>query len=295
MIVSDLLVSDTPGISPRWRVRNFTWSVASITRIVTDAMSTTTDHTTLVSLFHTQVQATQAMSDLQTAGIPAQSIRTLGGSAGQTSAPEQALTTLQGLNLPQKDLQVLADGLKSGGTVFVIQADDAIAKQAEAVFERHYANQIDERTTDAMPRAAVAGSGVASEGTMIPVVEESLVVGKQRVQRGGVRVFSRMVETPVEEQVTLHEEHATVQRNPVNRPISEAEINKLQNRSLEVQEMGEEAVVGKTARVVEEVSVGKETSERQQHITDTVRKTEIEVEQVAADTTSGNARVNPKR
>jgi uncharacterized protein (TIGR02271 family) len=118
---------------------------------------------------------------------------------------------------------------------------------------------------------------------VIPVVQEELVVGKRRVERGGVRVFSHIVERPVEEQVVLRKEHATVERHPVNRPISEADLDKLQGQTLEVFEMAEEAVVGKIARVVEEIHVGKETTERTQQVKDTVRKTEVDVEQVTPD------------
>jgi stress response protein YsnF len=45
----------------------------------------------------------------------------------------------------------------------------------------------------------------------IPVVEEELQVGKRAVNRGGVRVFSRVVEKPVEEHVQLREENVTVE------------------------------------------------------------------------------------
>ena len=45
---------------------------------------------------------------------------------------------------------------------------------------------------------------------------------------------------------------------------------------------GEEAVVGKTSRVVEEVLVGKQSSQHTEQITDSVRKTEVEVEEVPA-------------
>ena len=53
---------------------------------------------------------------------------------------------------------------------------------------------------------------------MIPVVEEELEVGKRQVDLGAVRVVSRMVETPVNESVTLREEHANIERRPVDRP-----------------------------------------------------------------------------
>lgn len=240
-----------------------------------------TNETTLVSLFHTQEHASQAMNDLRAAGVPPQSIQTLGGEASRSSAPEQSLTALKALNLPAKDLQVLSDGLKSGGTLIVVRASEPLADKVERVFEHQNAEQIDERATTRQPKAAAAAA--VSGDTTIPVIEEELVVGKQRVERGGVRVFTHMVETPVAEQVTLQEEHATVDRRAVNRPISEAEMNSLRDQSVEVREIGEEAVVGKTARVVEEVRVGKETTQRTEQIKDTVRKTQVEVDQIAAN------------
>jgi stress response protein YsnF len=47
---------------------------------------------------------------------------------------------------------------------------------------------------------------------------------------------------------------------------------------VEIRETAEEAVVAKTARVVEEVVVGKESSQRTETVNDTVRGTEVEVE-----------------
>jgi uncharacterized protein (TIGR02271 family) len=112
----------------------------------------------------------------------------------------------------------------------------------------------------------------------IPVVQEEVRVGKRQVERGGVRVFSRMVETPVNETVSLREEHVSVQRRPVDQPINPADVAALKDQTIELRETAEEAVVQKSARVVEEVVVGKEVSQRQQNIQDTVRHTEVEVQ-----------------
>lgn len=132
--------------------------------------------------------------------------------------------------------------------------------------------------------------GGALEGeARIPVVEEQLQVGKREVQRGGVRVFQRMTETPVEESVRLREEHVKVERRPVNQPATEADLAAFKEGSMELRETAEEAVVGKTARVVEEVVVGKEVSERTEKVGDTVRRTEVEVEQLEAQANAGRS------
>jgi uncharacterized protein (TIGR02271 family) len=120
---------------------------------------------------------------------------------------------------------------------------------------------------------------------VIPVVEEELLVGKRQVRRGGVRVYSHVVETPVEETVVLQQERATVERHPVNRPVTEADLEKMRIQSIEVTESEEVPVVEKSARVVEEVLVSKEATERTERVTDTVRKTQVEVEQLGTEAT----------
>lgn len=116
----------------------------------------------------------------------------------------------------------------------------------------------------------------------IPVVEEQLKVGKREVQRGGVRIFSRVVETPVNETIALREEHVDVQRRAVNQPISPTDAAAFKEQTIEMRESAEEAVVEKSARVVEEVTIGKQVNQRQENITDTVRHTEVEVERLGA-------------
>jgi len=120
----------------------------------------------------------------------------------------------------------------------------------------------------------------------IPVIEEELQVGKREVQRGGVRVFQRVRETPVHESVQLREEHVRVERHAVDKPATEADLAAFKEGSIELRETAEEAVVSKTARVVEEVVVGKEVSQRTENINDTVRRTDVEVEQLGATSTN---------
>jgi uncharacterized protein (TIGR02271 family) len=118
--------------------------------------------------------------------------------------------------------------------------------------------------------------------TAIPVVQEDLKIGKREVQRGGVRVFSRVVETPVNESVNLREEHVSVERRPVDKPISAGDTTAFKEQSIEMRERSEEAVVQKSARVVEEVVVGKQATQRQENIKDSVRHTEVQVENLGA-------------
>jgi len=146
----------------------------------------------------------------------------------------------------------------------------------------------DSRTDSLQRDTSVGRSDLGQSGrTAIPVVEEQLKVGKRLVERGGVRVFSRLVETPVNESVSLREEHVSVERRPVDQPLSAADAAAFKEQTIELRETAEEAVVQKSARVVEEVVVGKEVTQRQQQINDTVRHTEVDVEQLQGARSTG--------
>ncbi len=264
----------------------------------------TDDLTTLVCLFHHQDQAQAAVRDLHETGIPQSSISLIGdsqssSSSASSSGPRSTESALEELGIPSRDLAHLLAGVNHGGVIVAISAIADHVSKVEAIFARHKATKIDEAVindhgTDraleaaplaAAPLAAAASIPTTSGETVIPVVEEEMVVGKREVSAGGVRVYRRVVEIPVEESVTLREEHVTIDRQPVDRAVSQADIAMAGDRTIELTETAEEAVVGKSARVVEEVRLGKDASERTERIQDTVRRTEIEVEEVAPTAT----------
>jgi uncharacterized protein (TIGR02271 family) len=122
------------------------------------------------------------------------------------------------------------------------------------------------------------------------VVEEELKVAKREVQTGGVRVNARTEQRPVEEQVDLREERVNVERRPVDRPATAADFNQaFTEGTIEVTERAEEAVVQKEARVVEEVVVNKEATERAETVHDTVRRTEVDIQPVEVGSGSAAA------
>ena len=109
-------------------------------------------------------------------------------------------------------------------------------------------------------------------------MEESLRVGKRDSEQGRVRVRSYVVETPVEEEVSLREETVRLERSPVDRAVAGGSAAAFVDRTIEATETSEEAVVSKEARVTEEISLGKTVDTRTETIRDTVRHTEVEVE-----------------
>jgi len=119
----------------------------------------------------------------------------------------------------------------------------------------------------------------------IPIVEEEIRIGKREVESGGVRVETRVEETPVNEQVTLRDERVTVERRPVNQSVDAATLtDAFREGTFEVREHDEEAVVQKEARVVEEVVVNKQVEQRTETIQDSVRRTDVDVQQIPGQT-----------
>ena len=202
--------------------------------------------------------------------------------------------------MPDRDYDHLKDGLHDGGLIVAVTTQEGNSTPVEDIFAKHSAKKIDEtRKSDsgryaaaALPLAAAPLAGESIQGeTAVPVVTEELVVGKRAVDRGGVRVFRRVVEIPVEETVNLREEHVTMERRPVDRAATDSDLT-FGNRTIELTETAEEAAISKDARVVEEVLVGKQASERVETVHDTVRKTEVEVEEIPSTTFGSTRRTN---
>jgi uncharacterized protein (TIGR02271 family) len=133
-------------------------------------------------------------------------------------------------------------------------------------------------TTTPSTAATTATTARTGESEAIPIVQEELAVGKRQVERGKVRVRSFVVERPIEEDVTLREERVDVERRPVDRPVGTLPEDAFREREIEVTARGEEPVVSKEARVVEEVVVHKDEDTRTERVRDTVRRTDVEVE-----------------
>jgi uncharacterized protein (TIGR02271 family) len=134
--------------------------------------------------------------------------------------------------------------------------------------------------------ATAASTGAATGGEeTIKLAEERLNVGKRDVERGRVRVRTYVVETPVTEEVSLRDERVTIERRPLDRAATPNEAL-FQDRTIEAVEHAEEAVVAKDVRVTEELSVRKEVDQRSETVRDTVRRTEVEVEDDRAGQTA---------
>jgi stress response protein YsnF len=136
--------------------------------------------------------------------------------------------------------------------------------------------------------AASSPSVVAEE--RIPLVEEELRIGTREVVRGGARVRTRVEEVPVAEEIELVSEIVRVASRPASRPVSEQELEQgglLRDRVIEIAQVREEAVLSKEVVVREEVVVTKTTERRVEHIHETVRRTQVETEDLGNEAAGG--------
>jgi stress response protein YsnF len=134
----------------------------------------------------------------------------------------------------------------------------------------------------AMQGLQQAGSSVAARGPsgmeeVIPLGEEVLEVSKRTESRGTARIRRYVVETPVEQQVTLQSERVVIERR---RPVSDKVTGEiLTEMTVEVIETAEVPVVEKRLRLREEVVVRTERTQKVETVQETVRRDEVEIQQ----------------
>jgi uncharacterized protein (TIGR02271 family) len=112
----------------------------------------------------------------------------------------------------------------------------------------------------------------------LPVVEEHLEIGKKQVETGRTSVSSRIVARNVEGSVDLKKEQVSIERTPVNRPLTAADGDVFKEQHFEIIEHAEVPVVTKEARVVEEITIRKDVEAHQETIHETLRSTEVKAE-----------------
>jgi len=200
-----------------------------------------------------------------------------------------------------------SEAIRRGSTVIAVTSPSNLTDRVADILNQHGAIDIDSRaaayreagwkgydenapafSTEEADRERERYRATAGTQT-IPVVEEELAIGKRVVRRGGVRIYTEVVEEPVTEQVNLRDEKVRVERRPVNREVAPGDMD-LRDQTVEVTETVEEPVVSKRARVKEEIVVGKDVTNRTETVTDKVRRTKVNVEKLDEETDAGDRR-----
>lgn len=272
----------------------------------------------VTAFFDNRREAQAAVDQIVRAGVSPADIKLVAGADTSTSGTSTThergfFESLGDLFMPDEDKHSYAEGLRRGGylvsvpttyenrdTILDILDDEGTVDmdQREASWrsegwsgtETGYvaptttastlgstSNETYARTEDtAAFRTAEDRSAAGRDGT-IEVVEENLKVGKRDVSHGRVRVRSYVVEEAVSADVNLRSERVELERRVVDRPVISVDAAFL-DQTIELEETAEEAVVSKEARVKEEIDLRKVGTERTETVSDTVRRTEVDID-----------------
>jgi stress response protein YsnF len=259
---------------------------------------------TIIAAFSDQATADRAIAFLRSRGV--EDVQLISSAAATDT---NYLGTLSGFDVPDNKAEAYAEIIRRGAPVIAARTDhdarelaheldrmgsldidkahkrwtetgwsgydrDAAAFDADA-----YATERAELLRESgLERERMEAEGAGARD--LEVVEERVAVGTREVPRGGVRVRTFVSERPVREEVQLTEERIDVQRERVDEPASPGALDMAKEEEFVVTARGEEAVVGKEARVVERVHVGKTAETRTEQIEETERRRDVEVKPI---------------
>jgi len=254
---------------------------------------------TVVGIFDTKTDAKKAVDELRNIGFHIDRVDTSnatiaptnsGGSFKDSSDKDGIGGFFKSLfNDDDRNAKAYSDVARRSDSVVTVHADSKDeAHKAAQILDKYGSVNVEERARQygsygrpSDQQATNTTSTSAPTGkTTIPVIEENVEIGKRQVETGGAQINSRIVERPIEEHLRLRSEHVRVERHEVNRPASDADFNSFKEGNMKVTERAEVPVINKEARVVEEVTVGKEVEQHDQVIRDKARATEVDVDKI---------------
>jgi stress response protein YsnF len=219
--------------------------------------------TSIIGLFETQDIARKVVTALGKAGFDDDKIETM-----TKAGIDETTDRLVEAGYDKDKARRYGEALQKGGVLVVADVEDDKADEALSTMRR-----FDVLTPEALLESA-------GEDTSAQVIEESLDVGKRKVS-AGKRLTTEVSEREVEQTVTLHDESVEVERTKADKTLKPEEADKaFKETSVEVSGYTEKPVVSKEAHVVEEVSLSKNSGERDVTVSGTVRRQDVTVEDV---------------
>src|SRR6516225_1698995 len=216
---------------------------------------------TIVAAFDTAAHAQAAVEALKAGGFHPDDISAF--DRNRVGLREPGLwQRMFGGGLAQHEADVYTQSLERGGMIVSVRVPDSEVAHATGILDIH-------RPIDA-------------HDEVLRLAEEQLQVGKRMVETGRTRVRRFVTEREVSADVTLHEEHADVLRRAVTDAKYIGEID-WADATIEVRETAEQALVSKTARVVEEVGLRKIGSDHVETVHDKIRRQQVEIERLGPD------------
>ena len=257
----------------------------------------------IVTLYDTAEHAEAARLGLEAAGFPPSDMSMVSkmtlGLTGQTLLEPGLWHRLFGRDIEPHEATVYGRVVESGGVVLTIRVPESEAARAMGILNAHNVVDVHDRAvqqglistaTSAKPavtpqlRSETVATALGRD-EVLRLAEEEMNVGKRLIQEGTTRIRRFVIEKPVEAQVTLHEEHAKVVRRAIADPAFVKDID-WTDKTIEVTETAEEAVITKNARITEEVVVGREGTDHVETVRDKVRRQQVDVERISRSQTS---------
>jgi uncharacterized protein (TIGR02271 family) len=234
---------------------------------------------TVVGVFPNAREAQLTADELEEIGLARNDITFVDKSS---VASDDLIQQLTSYGVPDQTARQYVDSINRGGTLESVRVRDEQVDEALTIMRRHTSELGGTgRTTAKTGKVRGSNLGAETSDETISVLGEELIVGKRELERGGVKVTSRVVEEPVSKDVQLREERVTVERQPVDREI-DPENADFREQTIEMRETSETPVVVKRARVIEEIKLHKDIVQRTENVKGTVRKMNVDVQKIGA-------------
>ena len=260
---------------------------------------------TIVGLYDDRTTAHKVVTELESTGFGEDHLRFASHQDGDSTSydidadRDTTPDALKRYGIADEETSFYSEGVRRGGALVIARVHDNDVDKAVDIMARHnpvryedraeaYLADTDDTEVYSADKMQENRAQYADQSKQrLQEIEEHLKIGKREVVRGGVKVH-QYVETDIEQEtLRLRDEEIVVDRTSVNRALSADEANAaFEDKTVELVERDEEAVVEKTAMVTGEVAVGKDVNVREETVGGEVRRTRVEVEQIAADTFS---------
>jgi len=258
----------------------------------------------IVTLFDNMQHAEAARRNLEEAGFPPGEISAIHSKTltlGADKLNEPGLwRRLFGRDIQQYEAIVYGRAVENGGVVLTVRVPETEVAKATTILNAHASVDLRKRamqqglisgaTTTAAPPppppplATMAAGRTFPNEEVLRLAEEQFDVGKRVIQDGTTRIRRFVVETPVEAQVNLHEEHTRV----IHRASTDPTVRDVDwtERTIEVTESIEEPVVTKSVHIAEEIVIRKEATDTVKTVRDKIRRQQVEVQKLPHDLTA---------
>lgn len=259
--------------------------------------------TTVVGLYDTETTAKKAAKALKDAGFGDDRLYVEARGAHESGFTRDGdlFGTLTEVGVPRDDAEFYAEGVRRGGSLLILEVDESKANKAAEVMNLHEPVVREEREAYWREEGYTGYDADADYYTDEEVsrerdhyteslkdedyrerlreARETLRVGKREVESGAVHIHKRVETRPVEETVHLREEEVDVERRATSGGKVTDDL--FEEKTIELTERREEAVVEKDVEVTGEVVATKTARDRTETIRETLREVHIDVDRTA--------------